>query len=130
MAVFLDEKKAHEALPAYTEYDEDGEPYDWGNPSIVTIPLEPEFPVCPEGHKAYMVRFSENGMAHTEEHDCLGEYNCPEGRIDAWFDYKNVYRRVFWVDVIARDRDHAVKVASEKWTAFKAKEAGITQQNP
>jgi hypothetical protein len=32
---------------------------------------------------------------------------------------------VFQVDVIATDKDHARKIASEKLTLFKARQAGI-----
>ena len=125
LAVFLAKEKAEKALGAYIEYDEDGQPYEWGGPSIVEIPLEPEFPACPSGHSAYTVEFTEKGLAYTDRHDCLEDWSYPEGEIVVRRNFKGISYEVFIVDVIARDRDHAVKAASEKWAAFKARKAGI-----
>ena len=110
-AVFSTRQLAEAALPAYKEQS------DYEEARVEKAPLDPEFPTIPEGFHPFNVsRVRDRAGALWAYESALYELYASEPYDDGYG---------LRTGVLARDRDHALKIAAERFAQYDAIQAGI-----
>jgi len=110
-AVFSTRQLAEAALPAYREQS------DYEEVRVEAARLDPQFPTIPEGlHPFGVSRFKDRQGALWVEESALYELYPSEP-----FDDGDALR----TGVLARNKDHAIKIAAERFAQYDAIQAGI-----